>query len=207
MEDFEPVGDAEVEVKIADLTQPRPDPPKPKKKKTPVADGEAKPKKEKKRLRHSRWFITFNTNKRFEDRDDPDIHEMISKLSKRVHEFGLAENLKTMVCFKREGDEFSSKYIKKIQKISGSVEVGPKTHCVHTHFQLIISHWSCVQLDYTAVKQFFKSVFPGGHGYLKQYYGDNDVRDYILKCVTENNLPEISDDKVVVENVDARDSE
>jgi len=199
------IKDAEVDVQVADYAQPTPEPSKPRKKKKGAAETTVK--KPKKRLRHSRWFITFNTNIRFDDREDPELPKVIAQLQTRVKELGLSKNLKPLMVFSDPTHEFTTQYIKKIAKICGSVEVGPKSHCVHTHIQLIVSHWSCIHLDYTLVKQFFKDVFPNGHGFIRVYPNDSDVKEYIRKHVKEDNDPEICVSKVELDSEEEEQEE
>jgi len=81
MEEFEPIT-YENKVVVSDISQPELQHSAPKEKK------QAPPgKKEKKRLRHSRWFVTVNTNKSFPDCDNPNLIVVIAKLKEALQKF------------------------------------------------------------------------------------------------------------------------
>lgn len=151
-------------------------------------------KKEKKRLRHSNFVLMVNTNKPFADWDDPSMFEYIAKLKKRLEEFGTTNTLKSVIVFKKSGHGWTTDYIKKVDRISPVIERGNVKGCIHAHFRLNIDHWSCIQLDYSKIKEFFQSILPGSYIHIKRYYSDKDVDEYNNK-----NVPKVSVD--IIENL------
>lgn len=88
MKTFEPV--VETQVTVSDIVPTKSEPTIHKTKATTE-------KKEKKRLRHSNYLLMVNTNKPFADWEDPAMTEYITKLKKRLEEFGTTNSLKSVI--------------------------------------------------------------------------------------------------------------
>lgn len=185
METFEPV--VETQVTVSDIVPANSEPVKHNVREKPE-------KKEKKRLRHSNFVLMVNTNKPFDDWEDPAMFEYITKLKKRLEEFGTTNTLKSIITFKKPGHSWTTEYVKKVDKISPVIERGSAKGCIHAHFRLNIDHWSCIQLDYAKVKEFFQNALPGAYIHIKRYYNDKDVDEYNNK-----NTPKVSVD--IIENL------
>jgi hypothetical protein len=148
------------------------------------ADG-SKPKK----LRHSNWFITVNTNKRMVDPDDPEMMDIVLKLKQALEKFMQTSVLGGMLKFTWEGTGWTQQFVKKVHPINPSIEVGHVHGCIHAHFRLSIDHWCNIQLDLKKVPAFFKEELGKGTWIsIKRYTSDKDVDEYIKK----DNLPEVN---------------
>jgi hypothetical protein len=146
-----------------------------------------------KKLRHSNWFITVNTNKRMVDPDDPEMIDTISKLTKTLEKFMKSSTLGSMITFRWENTCWTKEFIKQVQPIQPSIEVGPVHGCIHAHFRLSIDHWCSIQLDLKRVPAFFKEhLGKGTYVSIKRFTSNQDVDDYIKK----DNLPKVNIIKV-----------
>lgn len=103
------------------------------------------------KLRHSNFHLTINTNKRY----NPESHQLqeeCAKLQAAVSALVEPEVLRDMILIKEEGAVFDS--IVKEVRTKGGVERGPEKNQVHCHLMVCIAHYTRVQLDIPAIRSF-----------------------------------------------------
>jgi hypothetical protein len=112
--------------------------------------------------------------------DDVKMWETAARLKKRLQQFTTSAMLESMIVFKNTDHSWTKEFIKDIDKITPVVEIGDKKNCLHAHFCLSIHHYSCINLDYGKVKQFFKDGFQGVV-LMQTYRNDISINDYVSK--------------------------
>ena len=137
-------------------------------------------KKQMRRLRHSNFYITLNTNKCFPDRQDPDLLKMSKKLT-RALESALGESeLPSYVQFRDSLHRWSKQWIKSVRSQS-VVEVGGKKHCLHSHSLVCIAHYSNVYLKLPKLKARFKEELGLENLYLNTGVHTTTLRGILTK--------------------------
>lgn len=104
-----------------------------------------------KQLRHSNFFITINTNKRFTGNEE-DYEEFIEKFKNSIDNQFTNDNIVNLIKVQNEEHELSEKYIKNID-IQSAIELGPATGTVHSHILVKIAHYTNVRLEYQHFKE------------------------------------------------------
>jgi hypothetical protein len=140
-----------------------------------------KPKKEKKKqLRHSNFFMTLNTNQRYDEMNE-EFAPFVAKFKASLQDL-FNNHMKDIVKIK-EGD--SEDDIRDV-KTEFCVEKAPTTNTIHSHAIISISHYTNVQLDYKFITEYIKQQMGLDNLYLKNkvFYGANNsqtLKDYIEK--------------------------
>ena len=141
-----------------------------------------KEKNKSKQLRHSNFFITINTNQRFNPYSE-ECKIFKGKLQNAVDKL-LTEKMNEIIEFKEEG-EFNTEYIKNID-IQNALEIGPETNTVHSHTLLMINHYSNIKLNYKVINEFIKTELGLKNIYLNNRVAHginsmNNLKDYLSK--------------------------
>lgn len=103
------------------------------------------------RLSNSNWFITINTNQRFDTYDDarPILRELQIAIK------SIFQNLSQYVKFKPAelalGHAYNSEYIDRV-RVKQGVEFSESRGLAHVHFMIAIRHKSKIQLDYQKIQ-------------------------------------------------------
>lgn len=135
-----------------------------------------------KQLRHSNFFITINTNKRYTGNEE-DYEEFIEKFKNSIDNQFTNDNIVNLIKVQNEEHELSEKYIKNID-IQSAIELGPTTGTIHSHILVKIAHYTNVRLEY----QYFKEQIMKDMGLknifmnVKLYRNANDTLErYLFK--------------------------
>jgi hypothetical protein len=136
--------------------------------------------KSKKQLRHSSYFITINTNQRFNPLSK-EYEDFFNKFKITLNE--LLNNHVNDIIGINEGEQ--SNVIKNV-KTDMAIELAPNTNCVHSHIMMDISHYSSVKLNYQFIKDFICQRLNLSNIYLnnKVVFGTTsklNLKDYIEK--------------------------
>ena len=102
-------------------------------------------KTKKRQLRHSNYFITINTNKRFTGHE-PHFNRRTREFEKAITDT-FADEVGDIVVFK-EGGPADIKSI----NLEYGIELGDELGCLHVHLTLKISHYAKLKLDYAAIR-------------------------------------------------------
>lgn len=143
----------------------------------------------KKRLQHSNWLVTINTNKSImtgretftlDDGSTVTYPQLKERLSKAVDQIlGTADGLRDIVVY-TEGSVDDIELV----ELDASLEIGSKFHKLHSHASLGFSHRATIQLDYELLKVRFQQALglEGISVNIKFYRNTHmTVRDYIHK--------------------------
>lgn len=149
----------------------------------------------KKRLTHSNWLVTVNTNKSvmseqdtftLDDGETVTYPELKQRLSKAVDQIlGTPEGLRDIIVYK-EGSVDDIELV----ELDAALEIGSKYHKLHCHASLGFSHRANIQLDYDLLKvRFQQALGLQGISVNTKFYRNTHmtVRDYIHK---NGDLPE-----------------
>jgi len=124
----------------------------------------------KKRLRHSNWFITINTNEMFTDLQGGQFAER-AQLLQDVW-VSIVDNLHDFVTFIDEKtgepvaeDRWNRENIERVDN-EFSVERGPKTKMLHLHAILMIAHRTKLRLNLDKIRRYVRT----------HIFGEEDVR-------------------------------
>jgi len=121
------------------------------------------------RLANSNWFITINTNQRFDSYDD--ARPLLRALQIAIK--NVFQNLAQYVQFKpaevAAGHTWSPEYIDRV-RVKQGVEFSEARGLAHVHFMIAIRHRSKIQLNYQKIQ--------------------DDVRQYIAEHCPESCLAE-----------------
>ena len=109
------------------------------------------------KLRHSNFYITANTNKTFPDREDPELDRMIGIFTTALEELLESASLPRFMRFQDPTHSWSAEYIKRVCPES-VVEVGNKKNCLHSHSLVCIAHYSNIQLDISGLREALKEA-------------------------------------------------
>lgn len=137
-------------------------------------------------LRYTNYFLTINTNKRF-DQYSEEYEKYKSLFTQIVDETLNTSTLKNFVLFLEQG-EWTENYINPghIQK---AIEIGEKSNCLHFHALIKIPHRSKVRINidklYSTFKQKINELFNDTKDIYyngKYYYNSSDnLQDYLSK--------------------------
>ena len=160
-------------------------------------------KKQKKRLRHSNYLITINTNKSFIDREDPALHALTEKLRACIDKTFNNSNLGKYVTFKDKSHTWSKEWIKRCNT-NTVIEIGKQKGFLHAHLTMRIAHWSCVQLDFDAIRNDMKKTLGNGMFITyKRFTSDDDkIEEYINKDVN----PDVDSTSQLIDRLEIADT-
>lgn len=151
-------------------------------------------KKQVRRLRHSNFYITLNTNKCFSDRKSPELLKMSEKLTQALESTLGESELPSYVQFRDPEHRWSKQWVKSVRSQS-VIEVGGKKHCLHSHSLVCIAHYSNVHLKLPELKACFKNALDLENLYLNvQVYrsAHDNLERYLNKKVNSNLSKEFS---------------
>lgn len=102
-----------------------------------------------KRISYSNWFITINTNQRFDSYDK--ARPLLLSLQKAVR--SVFQHLEEYVTFASDmvGHTWSDDYILQVRAKQG-VEYSETRGLAHVHFMIAIKHRSKIRLDYSKIQ-------------------------------------------------------
>ena len=122
---------------------------KPKIKITNVDDKPQKPPKEmKKRNRKSNFFLTINTNQKFNPHSE-EYEKFNVNFKKSLNE--IYQNIQNYITIGEKESNFDNN-VHEVD-IKSATEIGPKTGSSHAHIMLGFKHNTLVKLDYPKIKE------------------------------------------------------
>ena len=133
-------------------------------------------------MRHSNFFITLNTNQRFNELSK-EYEDYRDKFRKCIDQLFSKDNLHNLFKFKEEDKSFGSKTIKSIN-IDKVVELGEENKCIHLHALISVSQYTPIHLNYTYITDFVKQKMGLENVYFNnKVFRDNKLTllDYINK--------------------------
>ena len=144
-------------------------------------------KKKYKQLRKSNFYITINTNKRFNPHS-LEVKEFKKKFKKCCDELLGPSKIPELFKIKEEGKQFNRENIKGI-KITKVIEIGGTTHCVHLHAIIQVSHYVNIHLNYEEIIKFVKEKMNLPNIYFNnRVWRDNgqNLEEYLKKTSKTN---------------------
>lgn len=105
-----------------------------------------------KQLRNSNFYVTLNTNQRFNELSE-EYQVFNAKLQKVIDQLFAKDNIHNVIILKDEKAEFTKEFIKSIN-IEKVIELGPVSKCVHLHAVISIAQYTPVHLNYAFIKDF-----------------------------------------------------
>jgi len=140
-----------------------------------------------KRLRHSNWYLTLNTN---QEVNEEQIAERSQQFKKALEVLFSPEEIQKFL-YSPLGDPIDETTIKKIDTES-AIEVGSKNKYLHCHCLFAVSHYTRLRLKYDVIRERFQSLmelpFPP-YFYSKCYFDSKaNLVEYIrknAKAITE----------------------
>lgn len=154
--------------------------------KSNIADLDGK-KKPQKRLNHSNWFLTINTNKQFKDPDNPEMLAFVNKFYEVMGKIFEGNNVKKYIKIKEDGVKFTPDKFREID-VQYTVERGSNNGQIHAHVLVAVSHRTQITLDFTAIKEKVKEEMELPNIYfLSKLFrnASHNLEDYINKDVKE----------------------
>lgn len=106
-----------------------------------------------KKLAHSNFFITINTNKSFQTQDE--AQPMTSKLEQVLDK--VLAKVADYIIIEEPGKESIEPGMIKAINIDGVAEIGPRSFQPHAHVMIAISHYTKLKLDYKQLKEDVKT--------------------------------------------------
>lgn len=139
------------------------------------------PNKKVSQLRHSMYFITINSNQRYNVLSQE--YEEFAKKFKSTIDNLLNNHISEIITLKDNEDD--NKKIKSV-KSEVALEVGQKTTCVHAHIMMDVAHYSSIKLDYQFIRDYVTKEMGLTNIYLnnKVVFGTTsklNLKDYIEK--------------------------
>lgn len=146
-----------------------------------------------KRLNHSNFLITINTNSVF--RNDPESEALLSAFEpviKHLTELPL-DQLITII----EPNTPMNKDSIKTYLIDAKPETGPTDNKLHAHILVSVQHWTKVRLQFDFIKKYIQDSLgdKAPYVYYKPYYRSTDnnidtiLQNYVHKGVVPANNP------------------
>jgi hypothetical protein len=147
-----------------------------------INDGAVTNKRRAKPIRHSNFYITINTQRRFADTSDPAYEPYKAKFIAALSEF--ADNLHEYVKINEEGVEFEEKWFN-VPRVQMGIEIGPTTKCLHAHMLVCIPHRTSISLRYDKLRAHIEAAMEGSiHMNAKLYRNAGDtLENYVFKDV------------------------
>ena len=145
-------------------------------------DTNVKPKKKDTQLRRSNFFITINTNQRF-NKHSEEYHKFNTEFKNCIDKLFNKDNIHNVIQLKNKDAEFTNKSIKSVN-IDKVVELGPVSGCVHLHAIISTEQYTPLQLNFSFIVDFVKQQMKLSNVYLNSKIikdGITSVKDYIKK--------------------------
>lgn len=140
----------------------------------------------KKRLAHSNFFLTINTNQVFRGGEEG-YKPFVDRFKEALGDIFGPDHLGDFINITVPGHSFDSDYIKDVD-VEFVVERGGKLNTIHAHGLIKISHWSLISLNYHKVREEMikRMELPGLYMNVKLFRNSNDkLQDYLYKDVDE----------------------
>ena len=145
-------------------------------------DPNVKPKKKDTQLRHSNFFITINTNQRF-NKHSEEYQKFNTEFKNVIDKLFNKDNIHNVIQLKNKDAEFNNKSIKSVN-IDKVVELGPVSGCVHLHAIISTEQYTPLQLNFSFIVDFVKQQMKLSNVYLNSKLikdGMASVKDYLKK--------------------------
>ena len=133
----------------------------------------------KSRNRRSNFFLTINTNKKFNPHSE-EFEEFDQKFRDSLND--MYNNIQDYIKINKEGDTFDDNVLD--VDIKSPTEIGPKNESAHSHIMLKFTHNTLLGLDYTKIKEkIAKDLNLTGVYLSNKVYNsaDANLNDYIEK--------------------------
>lgn len=109
-----------------------------------------------KKLAHSNWLFTFNTNCQWNGDDNDKQRKLFLGLAEGMKKAFSQQNIASAITLKsaqkKAGHEVNANWIASIRVTPPKVEVGGDRAQIHGHVGVFIDHYTRIQLDYTKLK-------------------------------------------------------
>lgn len=166
-----------------------------------VAKEPAVRKKITKRLKHSNFIITINTNKKVgvHSKEAEELAERLEIIGEEV----LKELNANGFGFKYLDGQgsWTPQWIKSVET-EGTTEIGPKTGFLHLHMMVLLEHWTKVQVDTKELKEYFSEAW-GSPVYVNvEYFMEADRAREVLRAYIRKNSSNDSNEATVLENIE-----
>ena len=144
--------------------------------------------KDKKRVRYSRFFLTWNSNKFVTDTASPDFQQL--ELRVETYFNSLMDNITDYITIKQIGDT-----IDKVKAINcePAFKIGETQRRFHAHILIHVDHYTKVHLDINKIRTETNERIIGG-GYcnvIPSADTTRSIQDYIQKY-NSGNFPELT---------------
>lgn len=106
-------------------------------------------KKKQNDLRHSNYWITINTNKRFTGYEE-DYQEFVDKFRAVIEEI-FDKDLKRYVKINKPDHAYNTQYFKDVSS-EAVIEKGGKNNTIHAHIMVKFAHRTSITLDYGDIR-------------------------------------------------------
>jgi len=140
-------------------------------------------KKKKKKIRYSSFYITLNTNTKYEDAILFEKAELLESILKRILS---ADQIIQLLVPREEGVELNAESVKKITSQAG-IEVGETNGFLHAHILIEVSHYTKIHLNYNLIAEKIKQEMDLPHLpyiYSRLYKNvGRQLEDYLFKNV------------------------
>lgn len=149
------------------------------------------------RIRKTAYFILLNPNVKSSDMPDTEVMSLLTDIVKFM-----ADNMRSIITFNKEGHAYSSEYIKKI-KVRFAMEKGTGRKkkdgsypegggCVHAHVVIYIEHLSNITITYESLVELLEPEFMasfGKRGFISRprLIQADMTEDYMTKSLTYRN--------------------
>lgn len=144
---------------------------------------EKKTTERKARLKHSLFFITINSNKRFEQINS-DAEAIATKLSNFVAtQFDNKEAFQNLLCTDKEGNTENLE-IQEIGEFDGEIEVSSYTKCLHLHGMVHVSYRNSLMLNLPLLREKMLKFF--GEKYHLDVIKVNDTAKTMAEYARKN---------------------
>lgn len=140
---------------------------------------EKKEEKKKRQLRRSNYFLTINTNQRFQEFNEG-FEPFFKKFEASLNDL-FNNNMNDIIKLKEEGN--IDEDIKSVET-EFCIEKGPKTNCIHSHCMVSIAHYNNIELNFEFIVNFIKEKMELQNVYLDSKVFNNNklsLKDYIEK--------------------------
>jgi uncharacterized protein YwqG len=132
-----------------------------------------------KRNRRSNFFLTLNTNKKFNPHSE-EYQVFNNKFKQSLNE--IYDDIGNYLKIKEAGATYDENVI--VVDIESGTEIGPKTGSAHSHTIISVKHNTLVQLDYEKMKEKIKRDLGLSNMYVNNklfYNASQTLLDYVSK--------------------------
>lgn len=133
-------------------------------------------------MRYSNFYITLNTNQRFNEFSE-EYQIFNQKFQQTIDQLLAKDNIHNVFTLKNPNATFSKDFIKQIN-IEKVCELGETSKCVHLHALISVAQYTPIQLNFSFIVDFVKQKMNLPNVYFNcKTYNDSKQRitDYIKK--------------------------